>query len=242
MFKAKDRFGAEIEFELKEPTLHEENEAEMQYRIAYSAGLKTGVLTRKAMQELLRKYEIWKDDDEKEMTEVTKGLALLEIDLHHAESRSDNIECATLAGKLAEKRNRLFELFMLTQSSYMNSCEGYADAVRIEALMAACVVVKATGKRYWKDYKEYIMERDENPTATVAIGASQANLEVLQAKRLTMIDDWPEQKWLKDIKTKTFTDENIVKSTIVERIEEAVKNDQMDLTNNDTAKRTEAAS
>ena len=38
-FKAIDRYGVEVEFEITEPTLIEEREGEMQYRIAFSKAL-----------------------------------------------------------------------------------------------------------------------------------------------------------------------------------------------------------
>ena len=237
-FKAKDRFGADLEFELKEPTLLEETEAEMQYRKAYSCALKEGLLTRRAMKELMEENGIWRTSDEAEMAELAKDIALLEIKLGDLETKSNLEECGKIAGELAEKRSRLFDLFLLQQSSYVHSCEGYAEMVRIESLMAACTIIKAGNKRYWKTYKEYIVERDENNLATVVKGVRDLNEQILADQRQQMVEKWPEQKWLKDIKTRVLSEDSLATKILQERIEEVKSGESVGTTNIDSKEGT----
>lgn len=198
-FKAVDRYGATVEFSLREPTFVEENEAEMQYRVAYTQALKNGILPRDTMRKVMEENEFWDEGDEKELKSIISDIAAEELKLHAAESEGQTTECAEIAKKIGELRMDMWKLFIVQQNPMMNSCEGYAETVKQESLMAACTVVKASNQRYWKNYREYVIERDGNEKATVAGKAREVQMLLLTEASMENIRALPEQKWVKKI-------------------------------------------
>jgi len=200
-FKAIDRYGAETEFELIEPSLAVEREAEMQFRIAFSHALRAGMLPREAMREVMRQNNVWAEEDDVRMRQAMIELASCQAALEEAERSSDTEACLKAAAELTKKRNRMWELFIVQQSSFTNSAEGYAEVVKSESIMAATTVVKATGQRYWKDYKEYVEEREaENDRSTVVVNLMEKHNQLVTDARDNILEDFPERRWLKDAK------------------------------------------
>ncbi len=199
VFKAVDRHGAEMEFELLEPTLQHESRADMERLKAYSAALNEGILPRAAMQELLREHGIWDDESEDNLTKVVKRVALLEHSLETQTRQGKTEECTNTAGDLSKARLDMFRQFMVQQTVLTNSCEGYAEAIKLDAMMAFCTVVKATQQPYWETYKAYVEERDFNTKSTVAMEAQVKQSAILEGERDKIVAEYPEQKWLKDL-------------------------------------------
>lgn len=229
IFKAVDRHGAEVEFELIEADLALERESEMQYRIAYSIALKEGILPREKMRQIFKENGIWNEDDEKVITNIIKDISTLQFKLEDATKRGDKDECIKIAGELAKNRLRMWQLFMVQQSSYVNSCEGYAELIRLESLMASCVVIKANKQRYWKTYKDYILERDHNGKATVALNAMELRNQLADEEKDKLIQEYPEQKWLKQVHMDILEKAQLeAKDMIVKRAEEAVNGNKVE--------------
>lgn len=200
VFKAVDRHGATLEFLIKEPDRAIEAEADMRYRIAFGEALKAGLMTRDSIRQVMKEHELWRDSDETELKSVMLELAKLELELKHQETAGDQSAATITAGKLAEHRTRLWQLILMQQGPMANSCETYAELIRMEALMAACIYIKATQKRYWGSYQEYVLERDTNQIATVAQTAMDLTTENLVNERVRILEDNPEQRWLKNFK------------------------------------------
>jgi hypothetical protein len=200
-FKAVDRYGADMEFEFIEPSLAVEREAEMQYRIAFSKALQFGILPREAMREVMRESNVWNAEDEEKMRETMMELAASQAVLETAERSNDDEACLRAATELTKKRNRMWELFIVQQSSFTNSAEGYGEVVKSESILAATTVIKATQERYWKTYAEYVEERDaENGRSTVATELMAKHNELITEARDNILEDFPERRWLKDAK------------------------------------------
>jgi hypothetical protein len=228
VFKAIDRYGAELEFELKEPDNDAVRHSDMQYRIAYSAALKEGILPREKMREIFKENGIWDDDDETAMMDILKELASLTLKLDDTAKRGDKDECIKIAGEMGKTRVRMFQMFMVQQSCFMNSCEGFAELVRLESLMASSVVIKANGVRYWKTYKDYVIERDHNDKATVAAETGKVNSLVLDEKKDELINEYPEQKWLRQIHSEFLQiAQQRAREMIQEKVKEAVDADKV---------------
>ena len=197
-FRAVDRYGAEIEFELVEPGMAIEREGEMQYRIAFSKALQLGILPREKMREVMREHGVWDMDDEESMRDALKDLASSQAALEIVEREGGDEACLRAATELTQKRNRMWELFMVQQSSFTNSAEGFAETIKGEAIMAATTVVKMTGERYWKSYREYVEERDVDGKSTVALESLKAHDDLITETRNNILEDFPERRWLKD--------------------------------------------
>lgn len=199
-FLALDRYGAQIEFELRVPTLAIENEGERQYRIAYSKALADGVYPRNKLREVMRLHNMWTDEDDRGMREEIANIAILEIELDQAQLKGESEKCIEISTKMRKHRHRMWELFMIQQSVYMNSVEGIAELVKAESIMAACTVVKATGQRYWSAYVDFVKERDDSTISTVYIRAMEIQNELLLELRNSIEGSYSENKYLKDAK------------------------------------------
>jgi myo-inositol catabolism protein IolC len=214
-FRAVDRFGAQLDFEVLSPTLAIENEGDRQYRIAYSKALAEGVYPRNKMREVMRSHGMWTDEDDRIMREEVANLAILQMELEQAQLKGKQDECLEIAKKMRKHRFRMWELFMIQQSVYMNSAEGIAELVKAEAVMAACTALKATGQRYWPTYAEFVRERDESSISTVYVKAVEVQNQLLLAMRDTIEDSHPENRYLKDAKQAMF-DRDIEERVAVE--------------------------
>lgn len=203
-FKAINRYGAELDFEFIVPTMAIEQESQMNYRIAYGKALSLGILPREKMREIMRENNIWDDSQDNELKEIIRSIAELEVKMQHAMVAGNDKECNNIAGQLAEKRNRMWSLYMVSQMPIINSCEGYAEVIKQESEMAACVRIKANGQRYWTDYKHYVLERDENTKSTVPQKAMEIQANIMEERRQDIVNAYPEAKWLETIKNALF--------------------------------------
>lgn len=228
VFRAKDRHGAEMEFEIIDSTRAVEMEADINYRKAYVEALKEGLLPREALRKMMRDNDIWTDQHEKELKECIRSIAKLEVELSHNETAGNQEHCLKVAGDLAKSRRRMWELALIQQSAFMNSsCEAYAEMIRIESQLAASVVIKVNGQRYWKDYSEYVLERDTNEISTVPTEAmSIANKELGEQQR-SITENHPEQKWLEKFKLDTAEARENVQKELKEKVEAAVGTDEV---------------
>jgi len=197
-FKAVDRNGNNCDFELIVPGLAQERESEMERLKAYTEALKGGVLPREKMREILQDNDVWNDKSEQSFTESIKKVAKLELKLKDAITKGEGTECTNIAGELSRERLGMFRLFLIQQTVLTNSCEGYAELVKLEAMMAACTYKKQSKQRYWENYREYVLERDENPHSTVPILVQELQAAIHEEDHQKLIADYPEQKWLKD--------------------------------------------
>jgi len=203
-FRAVDRFGAQMDFTVSTPTLAIENEGDRQYRIAYSQSLTQGVFPRNKMREVMRSHGMWTDEDDRIMREEVANLAILQMELEQAQLKGKHEQCLEAAKKMRKHRYRMWELFMIQQSVYMNSAEGIAELVKAEAIMAACTMIKATGQRYWATYTDFVRERDESTQSTVYIKAVEVQNGLLLEMRDTIEESHAENRYLKDAKQAMF--------------------------------------
>lgn len=223
VFNAKDRHGADMEFEIKPPSRSIEMEADMNYRKAYGEALKEGLLPREALRKIMRDSDIWSDEHEKELKESIAILGKLEAGLSSKETSGDKEACIKIAGDLARSRRRMWELVLIQQSAFMSSsCEAFAEMIRIESQLAASVVIKASNQRYWKNYKEYVLERDTNEIATVAIVAMEMASADLNEQQTSITENHPEQRWLKKYKLDTEESRKAAAQELAKRAEKAI--------------------
>lgn len=224
VFHALDRNGALVEFELKVPGLLEDNEGDRHYRVAYSRALKEGIFPREKLREIMREHEMWTPEDEQAMKKSVGQIAILQIDLRNSETEGKTDKCKQIAKDMGAARQRMWELFLVQQSVYMNSAEGVAELIKVDALMASCVIVKATNTRYWKDYAEYVRERDLNTKSTVYIKAAEVQMAILDEVRKGLFEDYAEAKYLRSVQERIIdreVEEQVVK-TLHERATKAL--------------------
>ena len=217
-FRATDRTGNEREFELIPPNLAAENEGERQYRIAYSHALKEGIFPKEKLREIMREHEMWTEADDRELREIVASMAVLQIELQAAQKRGDDDKCLHIARDLSDGRSRMWELFLVQQTVYMNSAEGVAETIKLEAVMAACTVVKATNKRYWENYGDFVQERDFNTKSTVHPSVVTLQSTILDELRQCVVDDYPEKQYLKDISDRMMDRE--VEEAVISKLKE----------------------
>jgi len=227
-FKAADRHGSVMDFELKAPSLAEENEGERQYRIAYSRALVEGVFPREKLREIMKEHGMWTEDDDKEIKKAVGKIALLQLELKNAEAAGDSEKCLEIANDISDARRRMWELFLVQQSVYMNSAEGVAELIKTEVIMAACTMVQSTGQRYWKDYAEYVRERDLNEKSTVYAHVVELQSKILDDARVGLMSDYPEYQYLKTTEERMLdreVQEEVVKE-LQSRVTKAIDEDK----------------
>lgn len=240
IFKAIDRNGTDREFELKPPTIAAENEGDRHYRIAFSKALAEGVYPREKLREVMRGHEMWTEKDEKELKIEVGKIAILQVELKTAQADGDDDKCIELARKISDARKRMWELFLVQQSVYMNSAEGVAEMVKTEAIMAACTTIKATGDRYWTDYSEYVRERDLNTRSTVYSHLIELQSKLLDSIRQDLTDDYPEKQYLKEAQERMLDREieEEVANQLRERADKAIAKDKEKKTTRKVAKKS----
>ncbi len=167
----------------------------MQYRIAYSRALSVGILPRDKMIEVLRSHDVWDEELSKELVSLTATIALKENELEAAEKRENKNEALKAATELAKERGRMWEIMSIQAKPLSHSCEGYAEVVRAEALLASQIYVKGMPNRYWKSYKDYVLERDDDIRATVYTEMMEYQNNWLRGQRQEIMDEAPEQKF-----------------------------------------------
>jgi hypothetical protein len=224
IFKATDRNGSLCDFELKPPGLAEENEGERQYRIAYSKALVEGIFPREKLREIMRNHGMWTEDDDKELKKAVGKIAVYQVELRRAEAEGQDEACLKAAKGISDARRRMWELFLVQQSVYMNSAEGIAEMIKTESIMSACTLLKATGQRYWKDYAEYVRERDLNNKSTVYANVIEVQTKILDDARQGLMSDYPEYRYLKTVEERVIDREveEEVTRQIKARVEKAI--------------------
>jgi hypothetical protein len=198
-FRAKDRNGTELEFELIPPNQAAENEGERQFRVAFSKALQEGVFPREKLREIMREFNMWTEDDEKQLKRCVARIAILQIELKTEQLKGDQTRCLGIAKDISNTRRRMWELFLVQQTVYMHSAEGIAEVIKSEAIMASCTMLKASRKRYWENYRQFVEERDFNEAATVYPTVVAVQSRLLDEARLSMIEGYPEKQYLKDV-------------------------------------------
>ena len=232
-FHAIDRTGGLCEFELVVPNMAAENEGERCYRVAFSNALSQGVFPREKMREVMSQYDMWTEEDDKQLKEAVGQIAVLQLQLKEAETAGEDKKCSVIAKEISISRRRMWELFLVQQSVYMNSAEGVAEMIKTEAIMAACTVIKATGKRYWKDYSEFVNERDFNQKSTVYSLVVQLQSNLLDEARKDLTGDYPEYRYLKRAEERMLdreVEEKVV-NIISERADKAMEDEKEDVEN-----------
>lgn len=197
-FKALDRFGNEHIFEIVDHTTKEENDAEIQYRIAYTHALKAGLLTRESMIQIMKDSGSWTIDYENRLKEVTNKCGSIEAKLELAILSGNSKEAMDFAQELTSIRSELWELIKIKTSPLINSCEGVAEVIKNEALIASCVHIKGQSK-YWNSYKDYVIERDSNEKSTVASEMYECFAKYSENDRIAYINNLPEYKYIKGV-------------------------------------------
>jgi hypothetical protein len=195
-FKAKDRYNSETEFEILPETPAVEAEGEIQFRVAFSKAIQMGILTRDKMREVLKENGIIDEEDDSKFQEAIRDVGRLEAELAKAQLASEEDECSRIATNLFAARNRMLELFLIVNNAFTNSAEGYSEVIKQEVVMAASTVVKATGQRYWKDYREYVLERDGDTESEVVPKLHAVFSDVMADKSKEMMEGCPETKYL----------------------------------------------
>jgi hypothetical protein len=167
---------------------------------------------------------MWTLDDDNAMKKAVGQIAVSQMELKNAETEGNDEKCAKIAKQMAEARRRMWELFLVQQSVYMNSAEGVAELIKVDAIMAASVMVKGTNSRYWKDYSEYVKERDLNVKSTVYSEAAKVQMALLDEVRKGIFAEYAEAKYLRSAQDRIIDREieEQVAKTLSEKVEKAL--------------------
>jgi hypothetical protein len=95
--------------------------------------------------------------------------------------------------------------------------------------MAACTRIRGTNQRYWKDYSEYVQERDGESKSTVVENLHKAYDVIMAEKSKKLVEDCPESRYLKTVSERLLdraVEQGMEADAIVsERVEEVLSDE-----------------
>ena len=181
-------------YKVIKPTLEVLNEATKLRSRTFNEALQAGDMLREQLEDQLKKRNLWNDDLEieyqtlrKEVVRLTGILSKGGISLKQARD---------IALDVAQKRARMVDMLSSRSSLDSNSCEGKADAARVNYLFANCLVYNDTDEKYFPNGLVDYLLNQEDPVA--AAGATEFYYLISNSEDPT--DDLVENKFLKQYK------------------------------------------
>lgn len=186
--------GKDTDFNVKQPNLVQQREAQKIYNQSFSDAVKSGSIVRARLDDLLKEQGLWDDNKEarfaaiqQEISNNEKILAVGGISLNQAKS---------IALEMKELREELKKLISVKTNLDTHTAEGQADNARFNYLVSASLVYKDSNKSYFKNYEDYINRSSE----TVAILGAQILAAMMYGLDSEFERKLPENKFLLDYK------------------------------------------
>lgn len=150
----------ETEYFIGTPNAEHIRGADWQYSKIYTRCLSEGIPTSAELMDILRKRDIIGEDFDKRVVELSQELNNLIIGLELAE---DNNEKSTLAVKVAQAREALFQWNQRLSGPMSNTCEQIADDARLEFLTASMIQYE-DGSKVWENHNDFLSVQDQAMT------------------------------------------------------------------------------
>ena len=192
--------GTEKEFLVKNPSLHDQREAQKVYNQAFTDAVKSKSVVRAKLEDLLKDQGLW--DDDKQVKFDTLQRELLDGEKKLAKGGFGLTQAKELALRMKTVRDEIRTLVSVRTSLDNHSAEGQADNARFNYLVSACVVYNDTKEKVFTNLADYIDRSAEN----VAIEGAQILANMLYGLDNNYESNLPENKFLKKYK---FVDEEL---------------------------------
>lgn len=150
--------GKTVKLKLIVENIDIERKCDMEYHIAYTQLMKKGILPKATLEKEMKELDIWRDQDEEQLTTIQRQLVDLQIKLEAATTHEVGLAVAKDMGALRADCLKLVEAKAAVLS---NSCEALADGIRRDAYIAYATVYAGTGKKVFRDYTDLLIRANE---------------------------------------------------------------------------------
>ncbi len=192
--------GAEKEFLVKNPSLHDQREAQKVYNQAFTDAVKSKSVVRAKLEDLLKDQGLW--DDDKQVKFDTLQRELLDGEKKLAKGGFGLAQAKELALRMKNVRDEIRALVSVRTSLDNHSAEGQADNARFNYLVSSCVVDNDTKQPCFASMEDYLNRSGEE----VAILGAQHLANMIYGLDNDYEHNLPENKFLKKYK---FVDEEL---------------------------------
>lgn len=186
--------GKNIEFNVKQPNLSQQREAQKVYNQSFSDAVKSGSIVRARLDDLLKEQGLWDDNKEARFAAIQQEISNNEKTLATGGISLNDAKLIALGMK--KLRDELKDLISVKTNLDTHTAEGQADNARFNYLVSACVVYKDNNKTYFKNYEDYVNRSSE----TVAVLGAQILAAMMYGLDSEFERKLPENKFLLDYK------------------------------------------
>lgn len=165
-----------------------------EFAVAFRKAISMGVATRASMTELLKREDVWTQEDDNNLLQKTIEVSILEGELaKHIENGSKNM-AREVAFKLLATRAEIYELIQIKHLPLEHTAEVIAEDVKLDNYITLCTFDTNTGKRYFVDHNDFLKRREDKDVIKVY----EAVVQALSKDNVDMLRNLPENRWLVD--------------------------------------------
>jgi len=178
-------------FAIVRPTQDDLMKIDMEYRRAFSDGIRCGLMTQFEAKKRFKKDGVWDDSDEECLQNLQMGIITAENKL----KEKTGAEGRKIAFEITEKRNELLELINdKTKLFSSQTAEGYAMENKTVMFASLCTIDNS-GRRVFGNKEKFLAHNDHEFTATCFGQASLADYGMTEKD---LNPEYAERKWLTD--------------------------------------------
>lgn len=193
IFKSKDKDNKDVVLRYTRPSQVVISKGDFVYREYFSKAIRSGIMTSAEANKLLKDRNIWSDEQEQELVSLRIKLLEAEDKLESVENREEG---RAIYDEIKGLRFDIEELQSLKKSVSDNTAESVAMEMRTQFFASECVVYNDSGKRVFKDLKDFLARLDEKLTVDSYKHALISNYEQVLGIKMPDTPELPEDKWL----------------------------------------------
>lgn len=195
VFTVKDENGNDLELAIRKPTAKIRIDSQLIYNKTIKQAIESGSFLVRNIEKEAEKLGLWDDAVKKEVEETVEKIRSLELKLRSGgNSFSSKEDAKACALEMKELRSHLFELNRGKDELYPYTAESFADDARVKYFVSQCCVDNNTGKNYFKNYEDFILNSD----GEIAAEALAAYYELMYDDVSNFQSAFYENQWLKE--------------------------------------------
>lgn len=200
IFISKDEQDNDIELRFKSLNQVILTKGDFVYRENFSKAIRAGIMTNAEANKLLRDRNIWTEEQERELVDLQIELAQLEDKLIKIKKR--DAESLGIFNKIKEVRRSIADINSIRSSVVDNTAESVAAEMRTQFYASECTVYNNSGKKVFRDMKDFLMRLDEKVALDAYRQALINNYERALGIDINNLEDskLPEDEWLDKLK------------------------------------------
>lgn len=140
---------------------------------------------------MLKKEKIWGDEEEEKLLNKSIEAAAYEAHLKVKVGENDLAAQKSIALKLVNARNALYELINIKTSPLEHTAESIAEDVRIDRFVSMSTFTEDDGKLYFVNHDEFLNRRSDIDVIKIY----NVIIEELSKDNLEILRKLPENEW-----------------------------------------------